>query len=77
MENMILRCDGCQKLVHSIQLQKLGCCHSCGNKRYATVQILKEDEHEQLRDKSYDFGLSEWPTEAEEFAELFEQVEDL
>jgi hypothetical protein len=41
------------------------------------VQILQEGEDRELRDKSYDFGLKEWPEGVAEFVELFERVEDL
>jgi hypothetical protein len=77
MEEPLVRCDGCQSLVSVVQLRKLGCCHSCGNRRYKNVQLLSEDEERQLRDKTYQFGRGRWPEGIEEFLQLFEGVEEL
>ena len=76
MEERILRCDGCQGLVHTDKLRRLGCCHHCGNRKYKSVQILRPDEEEKLRNRSYDFALDPWPEGVEEFLSLFERVEE-
>jgi hypothetical protein len=73
----ILRCDDCGKLNHRLYLRKRGSCYHCGNRRYKTVQQLSAEEWVSIRDKTYKFGLKQWPATASKFVELFEPVEDV
>lgn len=71
----ILRCDDCRNLCHVKVLAKIGCCPECGNRRYKSIQLFSEIEWEALSNKTYDFGMKEWPKEVDEFIKLFEEVD--
>jgi hypothetical protein len=42
--DMLLRCKDCQALVPFTMIQKLGCCGTCGNRRFTEITTLSEAE---------------------------------
>ncbi len=62
----VLRCDSCQALIRSKDVQKYGCCKACGNKRVRTSMTFTVDEMQQMKDWKID----------PEFLGLFEGVDD-
>ena len=62
----VSRCCDCQKILFREQIQKLGMCPGCGNKRIRNVLVMSEKEMADLKEKGVD----------PDFLALFEGVED-
>jgi rRNA maturation endonuclease Nob1 len=50
----IVRCDSCHVIVHRRHIRKVGCCPSCGNRRFRNVLTLREDEMKKLVEDGVD-----------------------
>ncbi|HYB96808.1 MAG TPA: hypothetical protein VEC39_17680 [Vicinamibacterales bacterium] len=50
----ILRCKDCQQLVTSADIAKRGSC-ACGNRRFAEITMLSEQEHASIVSGAIDF----------------------
>jgi len=72
----ILRCDDCGRLVHRVYIRKRGCCNNCGNRRFKNLQLIREEEWDSIKNKTYDFGVKEWNID-KAFLALFEKVKDV
>jgi len=51
----IVRCDGCEKLVHRLWIGANGGCSHCGHRKFRSVMIITDEEEPRLLDGSYDF----------------------
>ena len=72
----IVRCVGCTKLVHRTWIAVKGGCNHCGNRRFQSISGMSEEEHTQLQEGSYPFGIKEYTIDPE-FFNIFEQSEDI
>ena len=60
----VVRCDSCHVLLERSNLQKLGMCKKCGNRRVRNVLVMSDVEITQLK---------EWGIDPD-FIALFEEV---
>lgn len=51
----LLRCKDCTGLVLYKQIQKLGCCPTCGNRRFIEITVLSEQEMADIASGHLDF----------------------
>ena len=56
MQDPIVRCNQCSKLVHTGFIAEHGGCHECGNRRFKNVTGISGEEMKQLRAGRFDFG---------------------
>jgi len=50
----IVRCSDCQTLIFRGELQQIGCCPKCGNRRVKNVLVCSEAEMADLMSKNVD-----------------------
>lgn len=55
----LMRCKDCQKLVTFDAIKKLGCCDKCGNRRFAEITLLNDEEQAAIRSGAISFPDSE------------------
>jgi predicted nucleic acid-binding Zn-ribbon protein len=70
----ILRCEGCTKLVHRQWITYYGGCNHCGNRRFKNVRGMTDIEMEQIKSKTYDFGMEKYEIDPD-FLAQFEATE--
>ncbi len=51
----IMRCKDCQELALMTAITKLGMCPHCGNKRFAEITLLKQEEMDKIVSGELDF----------------------
>lgn len=54
MNDPVLRCASCGKLLTRKTITTLGCCNNCGMKRVTTVKFLSDTDKEELAKKGVD-----------------------
>jgi len=66
MQDPVLRCDSCQKMLLTSEVLGIGMCPECGNRRMRNVVIMNEEEQKQAE---------KWGLDPK-FMARFEPVED-
>lgn len=73
LNDPILRCKDCTKMVHRQFIHTHGCCNHCGNKRFTQVSLITESDMKALQDGTYNFEIGAYTLDPE-FLQVFEEV---